>query len=144
MNESVVVYGRQGCGKTKNKQLLQMIYGLDSVVDSWDGKLPLVEGVLALTNIEPPYSIDLDLKVVPYVNAMSFKNWLRLQEVSNGGVDLLMTFLKRDESLPDDITSHKKLMDYLVSQSADNTAWDEALTVWNRYEDWLENLGVIY
>lgn len=142
MNESVVVYGPQGCGKTLSAKVLQSIYGLDVVVDDWDGAEAIGDGVLVLTNALPPYTANASW--VSFSEAMGFKNWLSLQKNVAGGVDLLVMFLKRDENLPDDITSHEKLMGYLVSQSADNAAWDEARTVWSRYEDWLENFGVIY
>jgi hypothetical protein len=50
----VVVYGKQGVGKSRLQQQFLRHFGLRRVVDGWDGASPLSDGDLAITNIEPP------------------------------------------------------------------------------------------
>lgn len=53
MNQSVIVYGPQGCGKTTNAHALAKHFGLHKIVD--DGRQLLTEptGSLYLTNDRP-------------------------------------------------------------------------------------------
>ena len=48
---SIVVYGPQGCGKTRNKTALQAHFGMGQVIDDWKPGDPLPENTLALTNV---------------------------------------------------------------------------------------------
>ncbi|MBA0283832.1 MULTISPECIES: hypothetical protein [Stenotrophomonas] len=51
MNRSVVIYGPQRCGKTSNAQELRAHFGLQEVLDDWDGHTAYpLEGTLVLTN----------------------------------------------------------------------------------------------
>lgn len=61
----VVVYGPQGCGKTRNAEELMSRYGCTAVRDEWDGEQPLPAGTLALTTQPPPYGVHVDA-VVPF------------------------------------------------------------------------------
>ena len=54
--ETVIVYGPQGCGKTSSADALKKRFGCHRVIDEWDGKTPLPEGALALTNHPGPYA----------------------------------------------------------------------------------------
>lgn len=68
MNESsrqrpVVVYGPAGCGKSRAAESLMMRFGCSGLQDEWDGVSPLDSGVLALTNVPPPY-YGVDAQVV--------------------------------------------------------------------------------
>lgn len=50
---SVIVYGPQACGKTRNAERLRKGFGLDRVIDDWDGRSEAPErGALVLTNNE--------------------------------------------------------------------------------------------
>lgn len=55
----VILYGEQGSGKSKLVGPLKRLYGLEHVVEEWDGKQPSVtrllelpSGCLAVTNCE--------------------------------------------------------------------------------------------
>lgn len=47
---SIVVYGPQGCGKTRNKAALAAHFGLSNIIDDWSPGDTLPEDTLALTN----------------------------------------------------------------------------------------------
>jgi len=50
MNKSVIVYGPQGCGKTRHAERIRKHFGLDSIVDDFDPrKGMMLYGVLYLT-----------------------------------------------------------------------------------------------
>jgi uridine kinase len=54
---SVVVWGPQGCGKTRNAARIAKALGLDTVIDDWHHTLSEPwprQGALLLTNEEPP------------------------------------------------------------------------------------------
>lgn len=51
----VIVHGPQGDGKTRYVEQFLRHFGCLNAIDEWDGKTPLVDGDLALTNCCPPY-----------------------------------------------------------------------------------------
>lgn len=59
----VVVYGPQGCGKSTQAGSLMMRYGCQRVQEEWDGVSPIHAYTLVLTNLQPPYGVDVDLLV---------------------------------------------------------------------------------
>lgn len=70
--KSVVVYGPMACGKTRNAEKLRAHFGLDRVVDDWDGKQFEDEGVLYLTNLNAN-GIEIHLRhrrAFPYSTAL--------------------------------------------------------------------------
>ena len=57
MSNIVVVHGPQGCGKTRNAQVLAAHFGCCRAEEDWNGADPLPAGTLALTSarrITPP------------------------------------------------------------------------------------------
>lgn len=64
----VIVHGAQSSGKTRRGPQLMKHYGCQRIVDDWDGRAPLNDGDLALTNTEPPFSI-AGARVVDIVSA---------------------------------------------------------------------------
>ena len=52
---TVVVYGPHACGKTRNAEALRKGFGLDRVIDDWNGRdqVPM-RGALVLTNCTDP------------------------------------------------------------------------------------------
>lgn len=68
--KTVVVFGRPGCGKSRNAKRLMMAYGCLAVQDEWNGVLPLQPGTLALTQIDPPYAAQVD-EVVSFDEAVA-------------------------------------------------------------------------
>lgn len=48
---SIVIYGPQGCGKSRNKAALAAHFGMGQVIDDWNPGGPLPENTLALTNV---------------------------------------------------------------------------------------------
>lgn len=46
---SVIIYGPQGCGKTRNAEALRKAFGCDEVVDGWEPGHPVERGNLHLT-----------------------------------------------------------------------------------------------
>lgn len=64
-SQSVVVYGPQGCGKSRHAEALMVRFGCTRVQDDWNGSSPIAPGVLALTNALPPYAAMADV-VVPF------------------------------------------------------------------------------
>jgi hypothetical protein len=49
----LIVYGPAGSGKTRNAEKLMRHFGCTRIVDEWDGKRPLVDGDVALTQSAP-------------------------------------------------------------------------------------------
>lgn len=49
----VIVYGPQGCGKTRNSQQLLKHFKCRKIVDDWDGVTRLTNGDMALTYRSP-------------------------------------------------------------------------------------------
>lgn len=57
MNKLIIIVAPQGAGKTTNAAVLREALGCARMVDNWDGRAPLEEGDLALTNcaaFDPP------------------------------------------------------------------------------------------
>jgi hypothetical protein len=50
-----VIHGSQGAGKTTFGEMLRQHYRCTRVVDDWDGKQPLADGDLVLTDMSPPF-----------------------------------------------------------------------------------------
>ncbi len=50
---SIIVHGPQGCGKSKNAQAIATHFGCVSIVEEWDGRFPLPQNTLVLTNAAP-------------------------------------------------------------------------------------------
>lgn len=47
----IIIYGPQGCGKTRNADKLAKHFGLSKIVDNYDGKGSIDQDTLYLTNI---------------------------------------------------------------------------------------------
>lgn len=79
MNQSVIIYGPQGCGKTVNAQRLMRHFGLREVVDESPELTRSVapRGVLVLTCYSPPPSLSLGLRVLPFAEAMRLAGFTR-------------------------------------------------------------------
>lgn len=93
---STIIYGPQGCGKTKNKNAIAKHLGLKNIIDDWRPGQELPQGTLALTN-----ATGLEVAVsrqVPIQNTMCFYHLMsRIQ-------------LEKDKHLSRDITDHLKSM----------------------------------
>ena len=50
----IIITGSQGSGKTTHAKALMQHFGCDILVDDWDGRSPLLDGTLALTNHPDP------------------------------------------------------------------------------------------
>jgi hypothetical protein len=53
----VIVHGPIASGKSSNARRLLQHFQCTRLVDCWDGRKKLQPGDLALTNMEPPYSV---------------------------------------------------------------------------------------
>lgn len=51
---SIIVYGPQGCGKTRHAELLRDFFGMSHIVDDWDCSDPIPDDALVLTVHRPP------------------------------------------------------------------------------------------
>ncbi len=73
-NQSIVIHGPKGCGKTLNGQRLARRFGLTRVVDedgpNWD--LPIPANTLLLTSDEPPPGAVglINVRVMSFAEAM--------------------------------------------------------------------------
>lgn len=54
---SVIVYGPQGCGKTRHSEALAAHYGVSKVVDDWMPGDPVEPGALHLSQVEVPGAV---------------------------------------------------------------------------------------
>lgn len=73
MKTSVIVFGPQACGKTRNAEKLKQHFGLDRVIEHEDyppNQLLPTTGALILTNRTPPPELP-DFIVVEFDAAMS-------------------------------------------------------------------------
>ena len=50
-----IIYGPQGCGKTRYAKAFMRYFNATRLVDDWDGRQPLQDGDLALTQHMPSY-----------------------------------------------------------------------------------------
>lgn len=71
MNKSWIVYGPQGCGKTRNAKAIAKRLGLGKVRDGWDGRKHTfaLTDTLHLTNEIPAWAKD-NRRVLTYAEAM--------------------------------------------------------------------------
>ena len=53
MAEAVIVHGPQGCGKTRNAEVMRRAFGCTSIVDDWLPLDPIQPGALHLTYAIP-------------------------------------------------------------------------------------------
>lgn len=58
MKRSVIVYGPQGSGKSRHAEKLRQHFGMDRIIDDWNGSDPFPrDGALLLTNNPHPQII---------------------------------------------------------------------------------------
>lgn len=72
-NQTIIVHGPQGCGKTTNAGRIAKALGMSRVVDEWapgDPALP-VRGVLALTCETPDAHATRRYRVMSFDDAMA-------------------------------------------------------------------------
>lgn len=72
---SIVVYGPQGCGKTRAAQALAKHFGLDTIVDDADSvpsphQFKSTPGHLYLTHQPPVWADEFDRRVIPFDKAV--------------------------------------------------------------------------
>lgn len=73
---ATVVYGPQACGKTTNAERIMKAYGLDTLVDGWDGASELEPATLYLTSDDQigrklsGRSFGIPIRVVTFAVAM--------------------------------------------------------------------------
>lgn len=81
--KTVIVYGPQGCGKTRNADKLRRAFGLDSVItDAKPGDNPPGTGALVLTNSPDVHLIaDGSIAAIDYDSAMRFVHRRRRQRL---------------------------------------------------------------
>lgn len=65
---AVVIYGSVASGKTRYAEQYKTHFGCNRIIEEWDGKTLLEVGDLALTQLNPPYSIPTSL-IVPVEEA---------------------------------------------------------------------------
>ena len=53
----VILYGPIASGKPRRTEMFLKFYKCKHIVEEWDGKTPLKDGDLALTNSKPPFNI---------------------------------------------------------------------------------------
>jgi hypothetical protein len=81
----VIIYGPQGCGKTRRTQQFKDHFKCARVIDDWNGIDPLQDGDLALTCLNPPFKI-VEARSIPYVNAKQVVTGIDKNElVKKGG-----------------------------------------------------------
>ena len=68
MNQSVIVYGPQGCGKTTNAEALRKHFGLRKYVDNPPQLLTQPYDHLYLVNVQPP--LNYGCRVISFHDAM--------------------------------------------------------------------------
>ncbi len=69
--QTIVIYGPQGCGKTQHAQALATHFSCLFIADEWDGVQPLPDGVLALTNVNPPENPTDTARWISFSDAMA-------------------------------------------------------------------------
>ena len=68
--QTVIIYGPQGCGKTRHMKDFCELYGCASWTDDWLPGDPLVPGLLHLTFEVPSGLSDLDVQIISFDEAM--------------------------------------------------------------------------
>lgn len=65
-----IIHGPQASGKSRRAQEFMRLYGCTRLVEEWDGKQPLRDGDLALTQMEPPFIADVSgAQIMPITRA---------------------------------------------------------------------------
>lgn len=64
--QSVIVVGPQGCGKSRNAEVIRKHYGLGKVVDGFSTPLTVQPNTLYLTNVLPHPAYCQGLEVVMF------------------------------------------------------------------------------
>lgn len=59
----IIIYGPQGCGKSRDVEKLARHYQKDMVIDAWSPGDPLPDNALALTNVETPGAIAYEVAI---------------------------------------------------------------------------------
>ncbi len=74
--DSVIVYGPQGCGKTRNAEILKKHFGVNHIIDGWQRnmKAPSFDHLI-LTN-DLTMGLVSSRRVISYEKAMSIANGL--------------------------------------------------------------------
>ena len=68
---SVIVYGPQACGKTRNARAIADALGLKDIRDNWFHGTPIPRfDALVLTSDEPPFSIPKTVTALSFTEAM--------------------------------------------------------------------------
>lgn len=72
MQKSWIVYGPQGCGKTRNAKTIAKSLGLSHIRDDWNGKFASFArtNTLHITNDLPEWAKD-NRRVLTYTEAMT-------------------------------------------------------------------------
>ena len=85
-NKSIIIHGPQGSGKTRNVGKLKEFFGMENVLDEWDGESAIPDNTLVLTQIPPPYPHTLCKEVptfcIGHVMAMLFQKLSLQQQVA--------------------------------------------------------------
>jgi hypothetical protein len=73
MTQSLIVYGPQGCGKTRNAEALREGYGLDRVIEDWDpNRHPYTaQGILYLCVERPRWARESNQRCLDFLSAMA-------------------------------------------------------------------------
>jgi hypothetical protein len=68
MNKSVIVYGPQGCGKTRNAERIRKHFGLERIVDDFCGIIgpAFDKGILYLTCFDDPGYKKIGLRMISF------------------------------------------------------------------------------
>jgi len=63
---SIIVYGPQGCGKSKNKESIARYFGVSKVIDNWNPGDPLPDDAIALTNTPVDGAFEYDSRLFDF------------------------------------------------------------------------------
>lgn len=67
---SAIIYGPQGCGKTRNKEIIAKQCGLTNIIDNWKQGIDIPDNTIALTNIG--FLSLMPISPLPLENCISF------------------------------------------------------------------------
>lgn len=56
----VIVFGKQGSGKTTHIGEFHALHPGHAILDDWDGKTKIKKNTVVLTHCKPPYAVDYD------------------------------------------------------------------------------------